>query len=93
MQVSDEDDLFSGLVFSSKKGASNTTCIKEYLGIMSNADNPTTVGKASSFVSYDSQKVYVEFDLIVNRLRRNVLEAVTRGAARNRGREDSTPVA
>ncbi|KAK0445529.1 hypothetical protein EV421DRAFT_1797154 [Armillaria borealis] len=78
MQLSDEDDLSSGLVFSSKKGASNTTCIKEYLGIMSNADNPTTVGKASSFVSYDSQKVYVEFDLIANRLRRNVLEAVTR---------------
>ncbi|SJL18665.1 uncharacterized protein ARMOST_22262 [Armillaria ostoyae] len=54
------------------------TCIKEYLGIMLNVDNPTTVGKASSFVSYDSQKMYVEFDLIANQLCRNVLEAVTR---------------
>ncbi|KAK0243335.1 hypothetical protein EDD85DRAFT_1019460 [Armillaria nabsnona] len=83
MQLSDEDDLSSGLVFSLKKGASNMTCIKEYLGIMSNTDNPTAVGKASSFVSYDSRKVYVEFDLISNR--RNVLEAVTRERHRTEG--------
>ncbi|TFK42774.1 RNA polymerase III subunit RPC82-domain-containing protein [Crucibulum laeve] len=49
MQLSDEEALASGLVQSSKK-VSNATCIKDYLGILSSADNPTLAGKAMSFV-------------------------------------------
>jgi DNA-directed RNA polymerase III subunit RPC3 len=41
-------------------------------------DNPTPAGKASSFVSLSGSKVYVEFEIIASRLRRRVLEAVTR---------------
>jgi len=41
-------------------------------------DNPTPAGKASSFISFSSSKVYVEFEIIASRLRRRVLEAVTR---------------
>lgn len=76
-QLSEEDDLSSGLVYSSKK-VSNTTCVKDYLGMLSSADNPTPAGKAASFVSFGSSKVQVEFEIIARRLRRRVLEAVTR---------------
>lgn len=78
MQLSDENTLSSGLVYSSKKKFSNTTCIKDYLAMMSCADNPTPAGRAASFVSYSSSKVQVEFEIITKRLRRRVLEAVTR---------------
>lgn len=76
-QLSDEDDLSSGLVYSSKK-VSNTTCVKDYLGMLSSADNPTPAGKAATFVSFGSSKVQVEFEIIARRLRKRVLEAVTR---------------
>ena len=46
--------------------------------MLSSADNPTPVGRAASFMSFGSSKVQVEFDIISRRLRRRVLEAVTR---------------
>ncbi len=78
LQLSEDDDLSTGLAYSSKKKISNTTCIKEYLGILSSADNPTPESRAAAFLTFDSQKVHIEFELISKRLRRSVLEAVTR---------------
>ncbi|KAG6833478.1 hypothetical protein H0H87_006050 [Tephrocybe sp. NHM501043] len=72
-----ETDLSSGLVFSSKKVPSSAY-IKDYLGMLSSADNPTPAGRAGSFVSFSSSKVQVEFDIIGRRLRRRVIESVAR---------------
>ncbi|KAG6897841.1 hypothetical protein C0992_010329 [Termitomyces sp. T32_za158] len=72
-----EHNLSSGLVFSSKK-TTNSACVKDYLGMLSAADNPTPAGRAGSFVSFSSSKVQVEFEIIVRRLRRRVIESVTR---------------
>lgn len=77
LQLSDNDDLTSGLVLASKK-TSNSTCIKDYLGMLSSADNPTPTGKAGSFVSFGASKVQVEFETVGRRLRRRVLESITR---------------
>lgn len=52
--------------------------VKAYLSMLAFVDNPTAAGKASSFISFAGSKVYVEFEIIVSRLRRRVLEAVTR---------------
>lgn len=52
--------------------------LKDYCGILAAADNPTPAGKAASFVSLNGSKVQVEFDIISSRLRRRILEAVTR---------------
>ncbi|KAF8894419.1 hypothetical protein BD779DRAFT_1609183 [Infundibulicybe gibba] len=77
LQLSDQDDLSSGLVLASKKN-SNAACIKDYLGMLSSADNPTPAGRAGSFVSFNSSKVQVDFEIIGRRLRRRVLESITR---------------
>lgn len=75
--ISDDDDLSTGLVTSTKK-ASSASLVKDYLGLMSAVDNPTPAGKAASFISLIDNKVYVEFGLVSKRLRRRVLEAVAR---------------
>lgn len=61
------------------------TCIKEYLGLLSNADNPTPVGRAGAFLEFSSKsggggggKVQVVFDVVAKRLRRQILEGVAR---------------
>ena len=77
LQLSDEPNLSSFLVYPSKK-VSNLTCLKDYLGMLSSADNPTAEGKASSFVSYRASKVQVEFEVIVRKLQRNIVECVAR---------------
>ncbi|KAG2133911.1 RNA polymerase III subunit RPC82-domain-containing protein [Suillus cothurnatus] len=77
MLVSDDDDLSTGLVTSTKK-ASSASLVKDYLGLMSAVDNPTPAGKAASFISIIDNKVYVEFEIVSKRLRRRVLEAVAR---------------
>jgi len=46
--------------------------------MLSSADNPTPAGRAASFTSFGSSKVQVEFEVVSRRLRRRVLEAVTR---------------
>ncbi|KAG6812756.1 hypothetical protein H0H92_000671 [Tricholoma furcatifolium] len=55
-----------------------TACIKDYLGMLSSADNPTPAGKAGSFISFSSSKIQVEFEIVGRRLRRRVLESVAR---------------
>lgn len=75
--LSDDDDLRTGLVLPSKK-ASIMSLLKDYIGMLSSADSPTPAGRAASFVSLAGSKVQVEFEIVCRRLRRRVLEAVTR---------------
>lgn len=77
VSLSDQEDLSSGLILKTKN-PSNIACIKDYLGMLACADNPTPAGRAAAFLSYGSSKVQVEFETICKRLRRRVLESVTR---------------
>ena len=52
--------------------------IKDYCGILASADNPTPAGRAASFLSLTGSKLQVEFEIVGTRLRRCILEAVTR---------------
>ncbi|KAI0295513.1 hypothetical protein BC826DRAFT_1008186 [Russula brevipes] len=76
-QLEDDRALGSGLVLNTKR-PKDITLVKAYLSMLAFVDNPTPAGKASSFVSLSGSKVYVEFEIIASRLRRRVLEAVTR---------------
>jgi DNA-directed RNA polymerase III subunit RPC3 len=77
LALSDNDELGSGIILTSKK-APKSTYVKEYLGMLSSADNPTPIGKAGSFISFGGSKVQIEFEVVIHRLRRRVLEFVTR---------------
>ena len=74
----DDDDLSSGLVLGSSKKLSNVSLLNDDVGMLSSADSPTPAGRAVSFVSLSGSKVQVEFEIVCRRLRRLVLEAVTR---------------
>lgn len=88
LHLSSEEDrttLVSGLIQPSSKPMSTGTCIKEYLGLLSNADNPTPAGRAGAFLEFSSKsggggggKVQVVFDVVAKRLRRQILEGVAR---------------
>ncbi|KAK1232514.1 RNA polymerase III subunit C82 [Marasmius sp. AFHP31] len=81
----DEDTLVSGLVQSSSKTPSAAACIKEYVGMLASADNPTPTGRASSFLTFTSgggssshnNKIQVDFEVLARRLRRRLLEDIT----------------
>lgn len=75
-QIPEEEDLSVG--FAAGKKLSQMALLKDYCGILAVADNPTPAGKASSFLSLNGSKVQVEFEIISNRLRRRILEAVAR---------------
>ncbi|KAF8275219.1 hypothetical protein EI94DRAFT_1768490 [Lactarius quietus] len=72
-----DHSLASGLILNTRK-PKNIVLVKAYLSMLAFVDNPTPAGRASSFVSLNGSKVYVEFEIIASRLRRRVLEAVTR---------------
>ncbi|EPQ58252.1 hypothetical protein GLOTRDRAFT_36462 [Gloeophyllum trabeum ATCC 11539] len=77
--ILDEAELSSGLILpSSHKKPSDIALMKDYLGMLACADNPTPAGRSASFVSFGGSKVQVEFEIVGRRLRRRVLEAVTR---------------
>ncbi|KAF9567636.1 hypothetical protein CPC08DRAFT_626706 [Agrocybe pediades] len=76
MNVPEDADLAAGLVYPSKK-PSNATCVKDYLGMLASADNPTPEGRASSFISYTSSKIQIEFEIISKRLQQGILESLT----------------
>ncbi|KDQ60607.1 hypothetical protein JAAARDRAFT_31565 [Jaapia argillacea MUCL 33604] len=79
MEILDDEDLTAGLYLpSSQKKPSTMSLIKDYVGLLACADNPTPIGRATSFVSFGGSKVQVEFEIICRRLQRRVLEAVTR---------------
>ena len=46
--------------------------------MLSSADNPTAAGRESSFVSFGTSKVQVEFEVVGRRLRRRFVESVAR---------------
>ncbi|KAI0282164.1 hypothetical protein BGY98DRAFT_956058 [Russula aff. rugulosa BPL654] len=75
--LEDDHALKSGVVLNTRK-PKDITLVKAYLSMLAFVDNPTPAGKAASFVSFTGSKVYVEFEIIATRLRRRVLEAVTR---------------
>lgn len=77
MQIPEDAHFADGLVYSSKKKPTSTY-VKDYLGMLSSADNPSPDGRSASFISYSTSKVQVEFELIARKLRRNVVEAVAR---------------
>ena len=77
MKIPEDVDLSMGLSYSSKK-VTNVTCVKDYLGMLSSADNPTSDGRGASFLSYSGSKVQVEFEIITRKLRQNVIESVAR---------------
>ncbi|TDL27244.1 hypothetical protein BD410DRAFT_761941 [Rickenella mellea] len=79
--ISDDDDLAGGLSYGPNKRPTTMALIKDYLGLLAAADNPTPAGRASAFLSFvgsTSGKVQVEFETICRRLRRRALEAVAR---------------
>lgn len=77
LQLPEDDDLSQGLA-SSSKNASQMSLIKDYVGILASADNPTPAGKDASFLSVNGSKIQVEFEIVATRLRRRILEALTR---------------
>ncbi len=78
MHLPDDAQLAAGLALQSSKTPPTMTLMKEYLGILAAADNPTPSGRAASFISLSGSKVQVEFEIIGRRLRRHVLESVAR---------------
>ncbi|KAI0933160.1 hypothetical protein AcV7_004715 [Taiwanofungus camphoratus] len=68
----------AGLLTPTSKKPSSMSLLKDYLGILTSADNPTPAGRAASFISLNGSKVQVEFEIVGRRLRRRVLEAITR---------------
>ena len=78
MHLPDNVDLSDGLVLQSSRKPPTMTLMKEYLGILASADNPTASGRSASFISLNGSKIQVEFEIIARRLRRRVLEAIAR---------------
>ena len=77
LQIPEGTSLVNGLAYSSKK-VPMSTCVKDYLGMLSAADNPSSEGRSASFISYSTSKIQVEFEIIARRLRRNIVETIAR---------------
>jgi DNA-directed RNA polymerase III subunit RPC3 len=77
LQIPEGTDLTDSLAYSSKK-VPMSTCIKDYSGMLSAADNPSSEGRSASFISYSTSKIQVEFEIIARRLRRNIIETIAR---------------
>jgi DNA-directed RNA polymerase III subunit RPC3 len=78
MRLPDDIELSSGLVTKSSRKLPQAAIVKEYVGILSSADNPTPEGRETSFITLSSSKVYVELGIVCRRLRQRILEAATR---------------
>ena len=79
--IPEGEDIVPGLVFKTPRKPTKMQALNEYIGILSASDNPTPAGRISSFMSSSgsgSSKVFIEFEIICQRLRRRVLEAVAR---------------
>ncbi len=79
--ISEDDDLAAGLIYPPKQKKSTMAMLKDYIGMLAEADNPTVAGRASAFVSFlgnSSGKVQVEFETICKRLRSRTLETIAR---------------
>jgi DNA-directed RNA polymerase III subunit RPC3 len=69
--------LSAGLITSSSK-PSTMALIRDYLGLLSSADNPTPAGRAASFLSFSGTKTQVEFGLLAQSLQLRVIDSLTR---------------
>jgi len=83
--IPEDEDLSRGLYYPSKYKPSHMELLKEYLGMLASADNPSSNGKAASFVSLSGSKVQVEFDIIHRRLQLQALETACRDRHGNEG--------
>ena len=83
--IPEDEDLSRGLYYPSKRKPSHMELLKEYLGMLAFADNPSPGGKAASFVSLSGSKVQVEFDIIHRRLQLQALETACRDRHGNEG--------
>ena len=97
MHLPDDVNLSVGLVLQSSKKPAAMTLLKEYLGILASADNPTPAGRSTSFISMNGSKVQVEFEIIARRLRQTAAPARSGscgpGATRGRRRTNHTTAA
>jgi len=81
MQLEDCENMKKGLVLKSPGDTSLTALTREYLGILSAADNPAPSRRSHGFLSVNSNNsnhVRVEFGAICQRLRLELLESVAR---------------
>lgn len=83
--IPEDEDLSRGLYYPSKHKPSHGVLLKEYLGMLASADNPSPSGKAASFVSLSGSKVQVEFGIIHRRLQLQALETACRDRHGNEG--------
>ncbi|KAF9792413.1 hypothetical protein BJ322DRAFT_998384 [Thelephora terrestris] len=84
-RIPEDEDLSRGLHYPPKHKPSHMDLLKEYLGMLASADNPSPSGKAASFVSLSGSKVQVEFDIIHRRMQLQALEAACRDRHGNEG--------
>jgi DNA-directed RNA polymerase III subunit RPC3 len=69
--------LAAGLVSSSSK-ATTMSLVRDYLGLLSAADNPTPAGRAGTFLSFGGSKAQVEFELLARALQLRVMDGIAR---------------
>ncbi len=74
------EELRSGLLRATPQNSSTVSLIKEYIGHLSFADNPSAIGRDSRFVSTtgSSGSVQVEYELICRQMRLQLLEDIVR---------------
>lgn len=85
VRIPEDEDLSRGLYYPPKHKPSHGELLKEYLGMLSSADNPSPSGKAASFISLSGSKVQVEFDVVHRRLQLQALETACRNRHGNEG--------
>jgi DNA-directed RNA polymerase III subunit RPC3 len=71
-----EHALSSGLLTNTKQ--STMSLLRDYLGLLSCADNPTPAGRSSAFLSFGGSKAQVEFELLARSLQLRVLDDIAR---------------
>lgn len=84
-RIPEDEDLSRGLFYPPKHNPSHMELLKEYLGMLASADNPSPSGKAASFITLSGSKVQVEFHIIHRRLQLQALEAACRDRHGNEG--------
>ena len=72
-------EFSKGLYHKSKQKLSASSLVKEFLGWLAAADNPTPSGRASAYISLNGTgKVQVEYEVLLHRLRLKLFECVVR---------------
>ena len=72
-------EISKGLYFKSKPKLSALSLVKEYIGWLAAADNPSPSGRACAYLSLlGTGKVQVEYETILHRIRLRLFETVVR---------------